>query len=59
MSGEDISSISPTLGFNIQTLTRGEYTLNICARSFVLTEVADSRGRRGATHAAAVLAQLL
>ncbi|BEI82650.1 hypothetical protein CcaverHIS002_0305180 [Cutaneotrichosporon cavernicola] len=29
MSGGDISSISPTLGFNIQTLMRGEYTLNI------------------------------
>jgi hypothetical protein len=32
MSGGDISSISPTLGFNIQTLMRGEYTLNICTQ---------------------------
>jgi hypothetical protein len=31
LAGEDISQISPTLGFNIKTLIWGGYTLNICA----------------------------
>lgn len=29
MTGGDISAVSPTLGFNIMSLVRGEYTLNI------------------------------
>ncbi|KAF8169498.1 GTP-binding protein, partial [Pholiota molesta] len=29
LNGEDISSISPTLGFNIKTFAHGKYTLNI------------------------------
>ncbi|KAJ1558727.1 ADP-ribosylation factor-like protein 2, partial [Cladochytrium tenue] len=29
INGEDISSISPTVGFNIQTLEHGQYKLNI------------------------------
>ncbi|GLB33309.1 putative GTP-binding protein [Lyophyllum shimeji] len=29
LNGEDIKSISPTLGFNIKTFTHGKYTLNI------------------------------
>jgi hypothetical protein len=31
VTGGDISSVSPTLGFNIMSLLRGEYTLNVCA----------------------------
>lgn len=31
LAGEDISQISPTLGFNIKTLIWSGYTLNICA----------------------------
>ncbi|ETW84438.1 hypothetical protein HETIRDRAFT_381968 [Heterobasidion irregulare TC 32-1] len=29
LNGEDIMSVSPTLGFNIKTFTHGRYTLNI------------------------------
>ncbi|KAG7096503.1 ADP-ribosylation factor-like protein 2 [Marasmius oreades] len=29
LNGEDISSVSPTLGFNIKTFIHGKYTLNI------------------------------
>ena len=31
LNGEDTSGVSPTLGFNIKTLIRDGYTLNICA----------------------------
>lgn len=31
VTGGDVNSVSPTLGFNIMSLVRGEYTLNVCA----------------------------
>lgn len=32
INGEDIKSISPTLGFNIKTFVHRGYTLNVCER---------------------------
>lgn len=32
-NGEDISQISPTLGFNIKTLNYNEYKLNVWGKS--------------------------
>ncbi|KAG8830382.1 ADP-ribosylation factor-like protein 2 [Serendipita sp. 405] len=30
LNNEDVSTVSPTLGFNIKTFVHGKYTLNIC-----------------------------
>lgn len=30
VTGGDVSSVSPTLGFNIMSLVRGDHTLNVC-----------------------------
>lgn len=52
VNGEDIKSISPTLGFNIKTFVHRGYTLNVCEEDSVLTvwlanrSVGDVGGQR-------------
>lgn len=41
-----MNTVSPTLGFNIQTLVRGDYTLNICAYLYHALTPGDVGGQR-------------